>query len=314
VSVTKQLIYVLSGPLASTLVASTCIYFAFAYNTHGFLKLFLIAFLLSALFDLLRNLYPDIYPAVLEDGTLVYNDGYQIVRLFKWKKYRKAYDEACDLFDAKQYDQAAAAFEKLVAVGVHDKPLYQLLIDALLQEKQAERALSYHEMMAERLPLDSLDFCQLGTIKGFLNEQEESIKALDISLSMDPQNAVTIHNKGYFLFEFGRYADSIPLFDQALTVSPESAYAYNNRGAAKVMVGELEEGLEDIQRSMEMDSANAYCYRSLGMYYLMLGDPAQALHHFQKAKEMQPTTLHIDEWIDKAKAQQGSTIPSVLPE
>jgi hypothetical protein len=206
-STTHQLIYTLSGPFASAIIACVCLYLTFAIDLQGFLKLALIVFLFSALFDLIRNLYPDIYPAVLDDGTLVYNDGYHLRRLFLFRKHGAAYEEAFQLYEAKQFEEAALQMEYLLSLGMNEKPVYQRLIDSLIQLHRLEDALFYHQQMADRLPVSTEDLCDLASIHHFLGQQEECLLALDRVLAVEPENPVALNDKARFLGEWGVMSD-----------------------------------------------------------------------------------------------------------
>src|SRR5947209_29986 len=58
ISINRQIIYILAGPLTSITIAAFAFYFSFVYDLHGFLKLFLVIFLGSAFCDFLFNLLP----------------------------------------------------------------------------------------------------------------------------------------------------------------------------------------------------------------------------------------------------------------
>ena len=121
VSINRQIVYTLAGPITSVIIASIACYFTFAYDLHGLLKLFLIVFLGSAFFDLLLNLIPNETPIKLYDGSITYNDGYCLKQLYYYKRLPKEYSAAAHLYNEQEFADAAVLFEKILqnTVDVH---------------------------------------------------------------------------------------------------------------------------------------------------------------------------------------------------
>ena len=85
VSLNRQILCIIAGPLTSFMIAAVCCYFTFTYDLHGLLKLFLVVFLGSGILDLIINLLPARAPVQLYDGTTAYNDGYQLIQIIQYK-------------------------------------------------------------------------------------------------------------------------------------------------------------------------------------------------------------------------------------
>jgi hypothetical protein len=78
ISVNRQIIYTVTGPLASFVIAALACYLAFSFSLHGSIKSFLIVFVFSSLYDLITNLSPSNTPIRLANGSVTYNDGHSL--------------------------------------------------------------------------------------------------------------------------------------------------------------------------------------------------------------------------------------------
>lgn len=301
-SVNRQILYTLTGPLASLVMGSIACYFAFAYDIHGFLKLFLVVFLASAFLDLLMNLIPNETPIKLYDGRISYNDGYRLKQLFYYKRLPKEYSEAADLYNEQKFTQAAILFEKILS-DLKDENIYRLAINSYLQDKNYSKAKELSDAFALTGKMNSDDLSNMGFSYSELGLHEKAMKLYDKSLQQNPDNKYPLNNKAYTLNLMNKFEEAIPFFDRAIELDKDFAYSYNNRGLAKIKLGQIEEGLQDINRSFELDPNNSYGYRNLGIYHFDKGEFDEALHLFIKARELDDSTHMIDELINDTKHQ-----------
>lgn len=303
ISTNKQIVYTVTGPLMSILIGTIACYFTFAYDLHGFLKLFLIVFLGSSFFDLLVNLIPDQTPHTLYDGRVTYNDGYSLKLLFYYKRLPKEFAEATDLFNEQRFADAAILYEKFLSDRSKDENIYRLAILSHLQGKNYNKAKELSEAFALTGKMDSDDLSNFALSYTQLGLFDEAIELYDKSLQQNPDNKHSLNNKAYTLTLVNRFEESIALFDRAIELDTDFPYSYSNRGLSKIKLGQLENGLHDINRAIELDPNNAYGYRNLGIYHFEKGELDEALQLFVKAKELDDTTHQIDELINDLKHQ-----------
>ena len=305
VSINKQIIYILAGPFASLTVASIACYFTFTYDLHGFLKLFLIVFLGSSFIDLLVNLIPNETPTKLYDGTIAFNDGYNLKQLFYCKRMPKEYSEAIDLYNEQKFAEAAVLFEKLLS-HKNDENICRLAISSYLQYKNYEKAKELSGSFALTGKMNSDDLSNFALSYSQLGLHNEAMELYDKSLQLNPENKYSLNNKGYTLNLLNRFEEAITFFDRAIELDNNFAYSYNNRGLAKIKLGKSIEGLLDINLSFELDANNSYGYRNLGIYHFDKGEFDEAMRLFVKAKELDKTTHMIDVLMQEVKEQIDS--------
>jgi tetratricopeptide (TPR) repeat protein len=300
ISINKQIIYTLTGPLTSFVIAVVACYFTFAFDLHGSLKLILIIFLGSSIFDLFVNLTPRTTPIKLYDGRLTYNDGYQLMQLFHYKRFPKEYEQAAELYNQQKFAEAATSFNDILKSGMKDENIYRLTISSFLQVKNYKLAKELSEEFLVQGKMNSDDFANAGISCSQLDQHDKAVDFYDKSLELNPKNKYSLNNKGFTLNLLNKFEEAIPLFDKAIEIDKTFAYSYNNRGLAKIKIGKAEEGLEDINYSFKLDENNSYGYRNLGIYHFDRGEYSKALDLFKKAKDLDSTTHMIDELINKA--------------
>jgi tetratricopeptide (TPR) repeat protein len=301
ISINTQIIYTLTGPLASSLIAIVACYFTFAYDLHGFLKLVLVIFLSSSIVDLFTNLVPISTPIQLYDSRIIYNDGYLLKQLFYYKRFPKNYLQAIELYNKQKFVEAATSFNYMLENRLQDENIYRLAISCNLQIGNYKRAKEISDEFIILNKMNTDDFANTGLSYSMLNEHYKAIEFYDKSLALNPNNKFSLNNKGFTLNILNKFEEAIILFDKAIEIDKTFAYSYNNRGLAKIKIGNVEEGLADINYSLTLDANNSYAYRNLGIYHLDKRAYSKALELFKKAKELDPFTHMIDELINKAE-------------
>lgn len=299
VSVNRQIIYTMTGPLASITIASIACYYTFAFDVDR-LKFVMVIFVFSAIYDLLTNLIPRSESIRLSDGTVTYNDGYQLKQLLYYKRLPKEYHQAIELYQQQRYAEAAGMLDHILRHQLKDEHIYQLTLSACLLAKNYPRAKELADDFSRFGTMTSDDLTNAGLAYSWTDDHHQALAFYDRVLVLNPLHKTSLNNKGYTLNVLGRFEEAVGLFDKAIEIDPLYAYSYNNRGLAKIKLGMTQDGLQDIQHSLQLDANNAYAYRNLGIYYLDLGQYAKAHELFVKAKELDPDTHMIDELLTQA--------------
>ncbi len=301
VSINKEIIYTLCGPLASFILAAIACYISYSYDLGGIPMLLIVLFLGSAIWDMVVNLIPRPEPVKLYDGTIVYNDGQSLRNLFAQKKLQKRYDVINELYNSGKYDETAALLEKLASDGDETDQVYRVLAACYLREKDYVHALAAFERFEKKqLPMNADDFCNYGLMQCFAGKFKEARDSYDRSLALNPDHVYSLNNKAYLLVVEGEYAEALPLAEKCITMQPDFDHAYNNRGLARLKLGSVEDGLKDIRHSLSLDPKNAYAYLNLGIYHLGRNEKQEAMTHFLKAKELDADTYRLKEFMELA--------------
>jgi tetratricopeptide (TPR) repeat protein len=299
ISINRQIVYVLLGPLTSMILSSIFLYFTLSMDLSDSYLHFAVIFFFMSIFDLFRNLIPNKNPIQLSNGEITYNDGYSLVKLFKYRSFKNEFEEAIDLYNKKEYQKSILLLDFLIKSNLKDDNIYRLAVSANLQNKTFERAkILFDESVKEfKLTLTSDDYLNGGLAYNRLHLNEKSLELYDESLELNPDNVYSLNNKGFALIALNRYFEAIPYFDKVLEINDSSAYSYNNRGLCKIKTGNPTEGLIDIEKSLKLDENNSYAYRNLGIYHFDKNEINKARELFLKSKELDCDTYMIDELI-----------------
>lgn len=296
VSQWQTVLFLLGGPLASSVLALVGTWFIFAFELHGALKLYAVAFSLMAVFDFVVNLVPMASPVHQLEGRLLYNDGYRLLLLWYYRyRFMAEYAQAVEHYDRQQFHQAALLFERFLRKNLRSEEMYRYAISARLQGKEYEQALALHDAFAGALSLSPDDYATGGLLKARLGRAPESLADFEACLASQPDHLMALQNKGYTLHLVGEYAAACQVFDQVLVREPTLAYACTHRGLAKLKLGQHEEGLADLHDALELDPQNAYVYRNLGIYHLEHEQLAEANRFFTQAHDLEEDTHLLPE-------------------
>ena len=301
ISINKQIIYTLTGPITSFFIAAIASYLTFEYDLHGAIKLILLVFLGSSIFDLLINLIPRSTPIKLFDGRETYNDGYSLKLLFYYRGLHKDYPAAVDFYNKKEYGEAARLFDSLLANVKKDVNIYRLAISSYVQIKNFIRVKELSDQFTALFRMNANDYVSAGFAYSQLNFHEKAYEFYEEALKLDPKNKYALSNKGYTLNLQTKYDEAITIFNRAIEIDSTMAHSFSGRGLAKTKMGKLEDGLQDINHSIELDPANSYGYLNLGTYHFDRNEYSEALRLFKKAKEIDPSTHMVNDMILKAE-------------
>src|SRR5947209_5161660 len=199
ISINRQIIYTVFGPIISFLIAIVSSYFIFAYDLHGFLKLYIIVFLGSSFFYLLINLIPRETPIKLYNGNITHNDGYKLKLLLAYKFSPENYKKAIDLFNNKKYAESSEILDNLIIKGNKNEHVFRLAIHIYILELKYKQAKELLDKFLLTDKMNSDDFSNMGLVYSKVGMNENAILFYDKSLNINPDNFYSLNNKGFTL-------------------------------------------------------------------------------------------------------------------
>ncbi|WP_428744908.1 tetratricopeptide repeat protein [Tenacibaculum sp.] len=304
-SINKQIIIDLMGPIASLVLSFILTYLVFFSDLNDNTRIILFFFNVSTYYDFFVNIIPSKNPIELYDGLIVFNDGKQIIDLLKYKKVPEEYNIGVDYYNNKQYNQAIVEFEKIYAKGFQEGIIYQLLISAYLQIKDYSNASRLNDLYNNKFKknFNSDDYINSGLIKSISGEYEKALIDYNKAIELNQKNSIALNNRGYNYNLMENYESAIKDFEEAIALDEDFAYALNNRGFAKFKLGLKEEGLLDLEKSMKLDGNNSYCYLNYGIYHYDNGEYEKALEYYKKAKDLDEKTYLLDKYIERVETK-----------
>ncbi|HVW16077.1 MAG TPA: tetratricopeptide repeat protein [Mucilaginibacter sp.] len=276
----KEIAILLAGSFLSLLIAGILCLFAFEFEMHGAIKLYVFALIVWSSASLIINLFPLTFRGGRD------SDGRQIFFATRIKKFYNEYATACNAQLNGDYAAATVNLQHLTAVYPKEEKILRQLITALLLLKNFEEAKNYYAQLKMRFELNANDYINFGYLNYRAAEKNLAIDSYKKGLELDPNNLVGLNNLAYQYTLSGEYEQAYELLNKAIEIDPGYSFSYNNLGYLKILAGHSEEGKSLIEKSIEMHSNNSYAYMHLGVYYLKIYDKKQAQANFQKALEL----------------------------
>jgi tetratricopeptide (TPR) repeat protein len=252
-------------------------------------------------------LYPSQKRIPLTDGTFTYCDGYQILKVLKFRRDHKQLLSACNFYDAKNYGGASRLFETLNPNFIGNDIL-NIVIESFNKNKDYDGAKQFYSKLlnvSNREQPDANNLCNMGVVESNLGNNEQAMIYYNNSLVLDNNNIYALANRGYTYNLFENYANALTDFNKAIEINPEFAYAYSNRAYTKIKLRQFDDAITDINKAISIDEKEAYAYRNLGIYFLEIKDFAKAGEQLQIAFELNPDTHLIDDYIKIVEEKIG---------
>ncbi|HLP13701.1 MAG TPA: tetratricopeptide repeat protein [Flavobacteriales bacterium] len=296
-SINQQILYTVMGPVASLLVLVAACILAFVFRDNELVKMSCMVVVASAFLDFYGSATPRITLIKTYGGQTVQNDAQQIKNLWPLRKLPNEYKQASELFDKKNYAEAAELFAVMQRENPATQHLCRMALASFIQLKAYEKGREFADKLVAYTNVTSDDYVNAGLLYFELENNEKAFELYSKSLALNPDNIYTLNNRGYLFIIQNRFAESIALFDKAIHIDKTFVYPYVNRGLSKIKTGDLEGGLADVQHALTLDPNSAYAHCNLGIYHKEKGENEEALHLFKKAKELDNDVRGIDTLI-----------------
>ena len=290
----NQFFITLAGPIASFIIGIVFPALAILNHMHGRIITLSMFISIIALFDFVMNLLPSKNSIVLQDGSVYFNDGQQLIQLIKYNILPQDYRIGMACYFKEDFQCTISTFQTIIDKGIHNRTLYLYIISSYAYLKDFNAAFTTQEEFEKHFRLNSIEYAFIGLIKSSNGYYLEGVEDFTKAIALSPKDYQAIGNRGYTYIQLEEYDKAIEDFNVLINDNPEDAYAFANRGLAKFKTGLEDKGLKDIYTALELDNNNAYAYKNLGIYYHSKSDYTKALELFEKAHEIAPGTHLID--------------------
>lgn len=308
VSIVQNFIITLGGPIASILLSIPLILWFQQGGLHDFWQFVIPIFALSAAYDFIINIIPWGTPMKLHDGSEIYNDGQQLVFLFKSATKPPAYWQGFNFLKEKKYTEALTQFQRLLDQNIHDRSVYEAMADCLIGQKKYYEALELYENILNKFKPKAQDYSRLGALHLKIRNYETALDYLNKAIHQQPHNAQNLNNRGCIFLEYKDYREAAFDLNNAIRMDENYADAYANRGLLHIKTNEMDAAKWDLEKALSIDENHALAYLHLGYWYERGRDLAaqkQALAAFQKAEALGVEERNMDWILAEAKRNVG---------
>ncbi len=157
---------------------------------------------------------------------------------------------------------------------------------------EVKQALVARPDMPQALSLRGLIYASMG-------ENELADQSFRRALQVDPRDASTMHNYGYFLCRIGRFEDARVQFDRAIEQPQyrEVPRTLTAKGLCEVSAGRPADAERTLTRAYEMDPTNPSTAYYLGDVLYRLGEFQRARFYLRRVNSQPATSNAQSLWL-----------------
>ncbi len=135
----------------------------------------------------------------------------------------------------------------------------QLYIDAVRAQQNGNFRLAEKKFAeaADIAPADTAILMRLALVRGYMQDYDGALEAVDRGLAVDPRNTDLRLARGRILGWAGRYGDALRTVDAVIAEQPRNAEAYAIRGRTEYYRGRLDAASSAFTLALRIDPDNA---------------------------------------------------------
>jgi tetratricopeptide (TPR) repeat protein len=152
-------------------------------------------------------------------------------------------------------------------------------------KKKRQDSVAYHQTIKE---LNAVESFETGYQLLIAKRRKEALRALTMSVELDPQFAEAYNTRGLAYEELGDIRRAIQDYHKTFQLNPKSAIACNNLGIAYGKMGNHRQAIAGYDKAIALDPLYANAYGNRGNAYRKLGKFEQAVSDFNKVIELNP--------------------------
>ncbi len=282
----KNIIIVIAGPLASTMIAMPILYIISQGGLHQAWLFVLMAFVISAFIDLCVNLYPSSQAIYTQGGSTTYNDGYSLYLLISRFFLPQSYLDLEHELEKGNYDEFFNKGAALLEKGNVSKNIYQLMIHACMEEKEYNDAIFLYGKMGQKYKLIPNDHFEIGKIKQKLNRHGEAISYFDQYIYYNYYDPAALTFRGISKIAIGENKEAIRDFDASIYNNPHHLETYVYRGLAYTKLKDYENAESDFNIAKQAEPNHPRLIFHLGIFHENQKEYKNALDYYLQAKEL----------------------------
>jgi tetratricopeptide (TPR) repeat protein len=178
---------------------------------------------------------------------------------------------------AGQYDEAEAAYRRVLLKDPKSEPANAGLADLLIRKKQYTEAEPLLRATLERLPDDPVLAAQLATVLA-AQDKAEALPLLQKLHTAHPENTAISNMLAEVLAEAGDIAGSDQLYLKLLTASPNDPDLLVAHGQNLVRLARFLEAFAQFDKATQIDATNTDAWSGLAFAASRTNQPAVTVH------------------------------------
>lgn len=205
----------------------------------------------------------------------------------KTSKFDAIYERALKVSDQNDFVTAMDILDSALLIDPNNYNGQYLKGQILVQIAENSKAIDIFQKLNKQAPDKGDPIVEIAMIYNTLQKYDSALKYIDLSLKIDPKNAIFNNNKGFILFNKGDFKAAIVSYSKAIGYDNKNYLFFNNRGLSKYSLEDYKGALEDMNYAEKIASVQdplIYYYR--GMTHLKLKNDAAACKDFEEAAKL----------------------------
>lgn len=282
----QNFLIIVGGPIASLMIAVPLLLFLPQAEAQPLLHFAIFVFLGAALLDLVSNLFPYGNQMYTDSGKSIYNDGMQLLGLWKRGSLPTVYFEMEKLMSQKNFVGAIEKGKSVVMEAKTNPEVYNLMVQALQQESEYEDILTAIKLKSQYYPLGASDYHMMGVANTKLNRFDEALKFLNQACYKEYSNGRMLLDRGYLHLQRSDAMAALDDFNAAFHYDGSLLMAVIYRALAMIRIEEPESAIEDLKQVLDLEPENSLAWFYLGQAYQENKEDRLAYNAYIKAKEL----------------------------
>src|SRR5215472_6584067 len=194
------------------------------------------------------------------------------------------------LFQHGYLQEAAAAFQQVIAALPNDPVAYYNLGTLYLQRNEPTEARPYFEKAVKLRPAYAEAWNNLGMVSAQQGNDDEAIQNFQQSLRLRPTYVTALVNLGNLQRHKGAFEEAQKLLERALEAAPDNPDAMYGMGMLHARQNQLPQAEKYLERAAELRPDSPEILNNLGVLLVRQGQYARAKEQFETCLRVAPTS------------------------
>jgi tetratricopeptide (TPR) repeat protein len=198
-----------------------------------------------------------------------------------------ALERAEAALSARQLDLAEPLYRQHLAIHPEDSRAHARLATCLGQLRRLDEALAEAKLAVRHDPLSDFARSSLATLLYQAGDYRNARAELEEAVRLNA-NAPTLVMLGEVQYQLQEFQETLRAAERALALEPNFAHANSLRARALARLGRRAEARADVSRSLADSPESEVFHHDAGWVFFRAGDYGQAREHFQQALRRAP--------------------------
>jgi tetratricopeptide (TPR) repeat protein len=195
------------------------------------------------------------------------------------------FKKANAFYEKREYESAAAAFEKALQTKEDNYFLHYMLGLSYWKDGRDERAAESLNTCLELKPDFTKAWVNLARVRRELGDPQEAVALCEKALTLDQANDDAWNVTGLAYLDMGERDKAREAFTDALAINAKNPYALNNLALTFIYEDRYGDALIPLEQAVALAPDVAFIRNNMGVVYEHLGRAAEAAHEYAAAAD-----------------------------